>query len=123
MVFQSKHIKGIGRGKNLGFPTINLIIPEELLLDDGIYAAWVDISGRTYKGALHFGPVPTFNEREPQLEIHLIDVTDENFPNTENVDIEVDVVEKIREIQRFDETVDLIEQIARDVEKVQKILK
>ena len=123
MVFQSKHIKGIGRGKNLGFPTINLTIPEELLLDDGIYAAWIDIGGRTYKGALHFGPVPTFNEREPQLEVHLIDVTDENFPNTEDVEIEVDVVEKIREIQRFDETVDLIEQIARDVEKVNRILK
>lgn len=123
MVFQSKHIKGMGRGKNLGFPTINLTIPEELLLDDGIYAAWIDIGGRAYKGALHFGPVPTFNERETQLEVHLIDVTDDNFPNTDGIDIEVDVVEKIREVQRFDETVDLIEQIARDVEKVQKILK
>lgn len=123
MVFQSKHIKGIGRGKNLGFPTINLIIPENLLLDDGIYAAWVDIGGRAYKGALHFGPVPTFNEHEPQLEVHLIDVTDETFPNTEDIDIEVDIVEKIRDIQRFDETVDLMEQIARDVEKVNRILK
>ncbi|MEY2671604.1 MAG: hypothetical protein RL687_21 [Candidatus Parcubacteria bacterium] len=123
MVFQSKHIKGIGRGKNLGFPTINLTIPEDILLDYGIYAAWIDIAGRTYKGALHFGPVPTFGEKEPQLEVYLLDVADDNFPETDGVDIEVDIVEKLREIQMYDETVDLIEQIARDVEKVNKILK
>lgn len=123
MVFQTKHVKGIGRGKNLGFPTINLVVPEDILLDYGIYAAWIDIGGRAYKGALHFGPIPTFGEKNPQLEVHLLDVTDENFPNTENVDIEVDIVERIRDIQIFDETVDLIEQISRDVEKVSKILK
>ncbi|MFA7191985.1 MAG: riboflavin kinase [Candidatus Paceibacterota bacterium] len=123
MVFQSRHIKGIGRGKNLGFPTINLTIPEEIMLEEGIYAAWVDIGGRAYKGALHFGPVPTFGEKESQLEVYLIDVTDDNFPNTDGLDIEVDIVEYIRDIQMFDETVDLVEQIARDVEKVNRILK
>lgn len=123
MVFQSKHIKGIGRGKNLGFPTVNLTIPEDILLEYGIYAAWIDIGGRAYKGALHFGPVPTFGEKEPQLEVHLIDVTDDNFPNTEGVNIEVDIVEKLREIQMYDEAVDLVEQIAKDVERVNRILK
>lgn len=123
MVFQSKHIKGIGRGKNLGFPTINLYIPEDLLIEYGIYAAWIDIAGRAYKGALHYGPVPTFGEKEPQLEVYLIDVTDENFPNTEDVNIEVDIVEHIRDIQMFDDAVDLVEQISKDVEKIQKILK
>lgn len=123
MVFQSKHIKGIGRGKNLGFPTINLTIPEEILLEHGIYAAWIDIGGRAYKGALHFGPVPTFGEKDPQLEVYLLDVTDDNFPNTEDVNIEVDIVERIRDVQMFDEAVDLVEQIAKDVEKVNRILK
>lgn len=123
MIFQTKHVKGIGRGKHLGFPTINLSIPEDIFLDDGIYAAWIDINGKPYKGALHFGPIPTFDEKEKMLEVYLLDVTDDNFPNTEGAIIEVDIVERLRDIKRFLDPALLSEAIARDVENVNKILK
>ena len=64
MQFESTHIKGKGRGKPMGFPTINLKIPENFELKDGIYAAKVVIENITFVGALHYGPVPTFSEQE-----------------------------------------------------------
>ncbi len=122
MVFQSSHIRGIGRGTEIGFPTINLTVPKDLLLEDGIYATWVVINGKTYKGALHYGPIPTFNQKNKTMEVHLIDITNDTFPATDGKIIEIDIVERIRDIKRFLESEDLTEAIARDVEKVKTIL-
>lgn len=123
MLFKSKQVKGVGRGKHLGFPTINLVVPDDIHIDDGIYAVWVNINGKDYKGAFHYGPTPTFDQKTKTMEVYLLDVTDDNFPNTENVPIEIDIVQYIREIKRFLDPADLIDAIAQDVEKVNKILK
>ena len=123
MVLQAKHIKGKGRGVTLGFPTINLDFPDDIILDDGIYAAWVVVGDKTYKGALHFGPVPTFDQLEKSMEVYLLDVTDETVPDTNDVLIEIDIVKRLRDVKDFAETDDLIAQIADDVEKVNTILK
>lgn len=123
MLFKSKQIKGDGRGHSVGFPTINLALPSEIPFDDGIYAVWVVIGERTYKGALHYGAIPTFNLSEKTLEVHLIDVTDDTVPETDSLEIEVDVVEHLREIRNFESVEELAIQIAHDVEKVNSILK
>lgn len=123
MLIHSHHIKGIGRGKEIGFPTLNLSIPENILIDDGVYSSWVVIDGKTYKGALHYGSVPTFNQSEKTMEVFLIDITDENFPDTKDKVIEIDIVDKIRDIKRFLDSADLTEQIALDVEKIKIMLK
>lgn len=122
MVFQSKQIQGLGRGKEVGFPTINLTIPNDFDLETGIYAAWVIIDDKTYKGALHYGPIPTFDFKNNSLEVYLLNILD-NIPQTENKIIEIDIVERIRDIMKFMEVDDLTEAIAKDVEKVNKILK
>ncbi|MCC6323759.1 riboflavin kinase [Candidatus Nomurabacteria bacterium] len=123
MLFNSSHIQGIGRGKGIGFPTLNLSIPKDLILDDGIYSAWIVIDNKAYKGALHYGPIPTFNDKNKTMEVHLIDITDETFPDTNGKIIEVDIVDRIRDIKRFIETDDLTDQIDSDVEKIRKMLK
>ena len=123
MIFKSKQITGQGRGHTIGLPTINLEIPTDLLLEEGVYAAWVVIGNKTYKGALHYGPVPTFDQNDKTLEVHLLDITDETAPNTNSTSIEVDTVEYLREITDFADTEDLLYQVALDVEKVGLILK
>ena len=122
MLFQSKQIKGQGRGHQIGFPTINLVIPDDILLNDGIYAVWAAIEGKTYKGALHFGAVPTFGFKNKTMELHLIDVTDDTVPDTGEVLIEVDVVEYLREVKKFDDAESLAIQIHYDIENVKKLL-
>ncbi len=123
MLYYSKQIKGIGRGHKIGFPTINLEIPNDMHIDDGIYATWVVISNITYKGALHYGPIPTFNQKSKTLEVYLLDITDENAPDTKDKIIEIDIVEKLRNIMHFDTAKELALQIDQDVEKVRLILK
>lgn len=130
MKFSSKKISGKGRGKLIGFPTINLEIPRltsrndkevDFDLEDGIYAVLVTIDGIKYKGALHFGPIPVFNEQEKSLEVFLIGVGLEfKMEGRGNVDIEVK--DFIREIRNFDSEEELAKQIKEDVRVVQELL-
>lgn len=123
MLFQTKQVKGVGRGRKIGFPTINLIVPEDFHIDDGIYAVWVVIDDFTFKGALHYGPIPTFDLKEKTLEVHLIDVTDGNVPLTMGKIIEIDIVDRMRNIEHFENALDLANAISSDVQKVKSILK
>ena len=123
MIFHTKQVKGQGRGHAIGFPTINLIIPTNFEMDYGIYAVWVVINDITFKGALHYGPVPTFNQTTPSMEVYLLDVTDDTVPNTEDVEIEIDTVQYLRLVKTFDDVEDLMNQIAEDVQMVSSILK
>uniref|UniRef100_UPI000A961A7C riboflavin kinase n=2 Tax=Microbacteriaceae TaxID=85023 RepID=UPI000A961A7C len=54
-------VPGDGRGRLLGFPTANLALPERLLPDDGIYAAWVRLPGddRRWEATASVGVNPT----------------------------------------------------------------
>lgn len=122
MILHSKQIKGKGRGHQVGFPTINLSIPEGLVLDDGVYAVWVTIQHVVYKGALHYGSIPTFHQKEKTMEVHLLDITDDTVPETENLPIEIDIVEYLREVKKFDSAEDLAMGIDQDIKNVRGIL-
>lgn len=122
MIFLTQQIKGAGRGHHLGFPTINLSIPEDLVLDEGIYAAWVVIDNRTYKGALHYGAIPTFGLTDKTMEVHLIDVTDDTAPDTDTSSIEIDTVERLRDVKKFPDAESLSIQMHQDVKNVMSIL-
>ncbi len=111
--FISHQVKGHGRGKTLGFPTINLKIPANFKLQAGIYAAWVTINDRKFKGALHFGPIPTFGEKKMSLEVFLIDVAD--IPLDITGFIEVETVKKIRDVKKFLSPQALTNQMKKDV--------
>ena len=71
MNYKTRQVKGKGRGKLLGFPTINLEIPPGFNIEEGIYAGRVWISKKQFKGAFHYGPVPTFHEKDKSLEVFL----------------------------------------------------
>ena len=55
-------VRGDGRGRQIGFPTANLSIAGEdkLVPQAGIYASLATAATRTFMGALHIGPRPTF---------------------------------------------------------------
>lgn len=119
----SRQIRGKGRGKLLGYPTINLEIPSAFELEEGIWAAWVTIKGKRYGGALHFGPIPTFGEEAKSLEVFLLDTADDDLTGTEDASIEVDPVARLRDILSFDSPEALARQIENDVAEVCDILK
>lgn len=122
MKFQSFQIKGRGRGRILGIPTINLQIPEDFSLENGIYAALVKVQDRTFLAAMHFGPIPTFNESAKSLEVLLIDVTQKDIPETENQKIVIEVKQRLRGIIKFKSASDMVEQIKKDIDSVKNRL-
>ena len=122
MNITSRQIRGKGRGKLLGYPTINLEIPGGLALKEGIWAAWVVIRGKRYQGALHFGPVPTFDEEAKSLEVFLLDAADDELVGVEKEAVELTPVARLRNIEKFEITEALTSQIARDVEDTRRAL-
>jgi len=121
MKFESIHIKGKGRGKPIGFPTINLKIPNDFELNDGIYAAKVNIENKIFKGALHYGPVPTFNESEKSLEVYLMGLNNNKLENLEEKIIKVEIIKYLRPVIKFKSKEELIRQIKKDVINIKKI--
>jgi drug/metabolite transporter (DMT)-like permease len=121
----TQKVKGKGRGKFLGFPTINLKIPAELSTQDGIYAVRVSIGKKAYKGALHYGPIPTFDDEKKSLEVFLLDAKEKDVPNTllEKSKITVEFIQWLRPVIKFESEQALIAQMKKDVETVKGILK
>lgn len=120
MQFQSTHIRGKGRGKPMGFPTINLKIPENFELKDGIYATKVTIKNKVFIGALHYGPIPTFSEQEKSLEVYLIELPADEQINLEGI-IKVEIIKYLREIKKFALVEDLAKQIEEDVRNIKSL--
>lgn len=113
-MFSAKVISGKGRGKGLGFPTLNLEIPENFNIKEGIYASKIWLYENEYIGALHFGPIPVFNDSRVSLEIFVLDWDGKNPPKN----IVFDLGEYIRPIQNFVTPEALTAQIAKDVSNI-----
>lgn len=122
MKFESTHIQGKGRGKPMGFPTINLLIPENFELKEGAYAVKVKIENKIFKGALHYGPVPTFEESEKSLEVYLIGLTNFELESLNEIAVvKVETIKYLRPIIKFKLVENLVKQIEKDVDDIKKI--
>lgn len=122
MRFETKTVKGHGRGKGLGFPTINMVIPDSvpMKLQQGVHAVRVYLKDEKYNGALYYGPASTFGETELALEVYLIDIF--SFYVEPGTPIEVEVVKFVRPAQAFGLPELLILQMEEDVENISEIL-
>jgi len=78
----------------------------------GVYAVRVNGLGeRTYNGAANFGVRPTFGGRRAVLEVHLLDFAGDVYGKN----VSVEIVDKLRDEQRFDSVDALTRQITDDV--------
>lgn len=109
--FTAGVVRGAGRGKGMGTPTINLA-PKALssIGKQGIYAVWAIIDGDRLPGVMHAGERPVFDD-EPSVEVHLL----ENVPETTPAEVTVEVVEYLRPVADFDSIEELQAQIRRDI--------
>jgi riboflavin kinase/FMN adenylyltransferase len=111
-------VRGAGRGKTIGIPTINLAAPDgrKLLPPDGVYAVYVTIgkrdagSGKRFGGMMNQGPRPTFGEQARALEVHLFDFEGELYGET----VDVQWVRRLRDVQAFPSREALAAQLERD---------
>jgi riboflavin kinase/FMN adenylyltransferase len=115
-----KVVTGSGRGRKLGRPTANLELanPDKQLFSEGIYACYIDLDGKLFCGVMHYGPRPTFNERDSTIELNLFDFDGDLYGRT----LEISIVERIRAINRFGSEEELKKKMDQDDRRAREIL-
>ncbi|HEY2332576.1 MAG TPA: bifunctional riboflavin kinase/FAD synthetase [Acidimicrobiales bacterium] len=119
--------RGDGRGRELGFPTANLAIPESVALPaEGVYAArYVRPGGSAHPAAVSLGRRPQFYEEGGLLllEAYLLDrPADGDWWELYDEVGAVQFVERIRGQARFDSVEELVARMAIDVGEAARLL-
>ena len=111
--------RGYGRGKQLGYPTANLILEEQQMVPaDGVYATLVHIDGKVYMGATSIGSNPTFGTQSKTIETYIIDFDHMLYEK----EIELYFYKKIRDQITFDNPESLKSKIRQDVQEIKAYL-
>tara|TARA_B110000977_G_scaffold58421_1_gene79427 strand:+ start:1492 stop:2424 length:933 start_codon:yes stop_codon:yes gene_type:complete len=113
-------VKGDGIGKKFGFPTANIQVKQDYKLrpQNGVYLVRSELSGIAFFGMMNIGMRPTVSGKTTQTEIHFFNL-DQNLYDLE---ISLEVLEKIREEVKFNSTNELTEQLKKDRINCEKII-
>ena len=111
--FEAKVVRGAGRGKELNFPTANVIPLDknQLMPKTGVYFIRGRIIGHNAFGMCNFGVRPTFDENELVMEIHFFH---EESYDLYGKEIRVEFLERIRDEKKFPSPEKLIKQLIID---------
>jgi riboflavin kinase/FMN adenylyltransferase len=117
---RSTVIHGDAIGREIGFPTANLDPAiEGFLPADGVYAAWAWIDGKRYGAAVSIGNNPTFDGIPARrTEAHLLDASVDAYDKA----IEIDFVEYVRPMVKFDGLDSLAAALSADVDRIRALL-
>src|SRR5581483_11230424 len=112
-------VHGDHRGRELGYPTANLEVPDgKLIPADGIYAVRVRLGSEWLDGAASIGVRPTFGGGRRLVEIYILDFSKWIYGEQ----LEVYFIERLRDELKFDSIEALLEQMRQDVTKSREIL-
>lgn len=112
-------VHGDHRGRELGYPTANLDVPERKLIPaNGIYAVRVRLGDEWHDGAASIGVRPTFGGGKRLVEVYLFDFSRWIY----GTELEVYFVERLRDELKFDSVDALLAQMARDVAQARALL-
>lgn len=112
-------VTGDKRGRELGFPTANLV-PDQSLIQPGhgIYAARASFDGETRCAAVNVGVRPTFKtDLVVLVEAYLLDWSGDLYGRQ----MTVEFFTRLRGERRFDSAEALIEQMHRDVDDARAV--
>ncbi|MBP8828602.1 MAG: bifunctional riboflavin kinase/FAD synthetase [Desulfobacter sp.] len=117
---RGKVIKGRKRGgSQLGFPTANIKLHDELCPKFGVYAVTVETIHGKFKGVANIGFSPTFGDGMFTIEVHIFDFKEDIYESR----IRVNMVKRLRDEIKFSNIAQLSDQIRKDIEKAKEILK
>ncbi len=111
-------VHGDKRGRDLGYPTANIVLPPESPLAHGIYAVRAAFDGRIAGGIASFGRRPTFDDGAPRLEVFLFDFTGDLYGKR----LEVEFVGRIRGEEKFASLDALIARMDEDSAEARRML-
>ena len=113
-------IKGLGYGKELGYPTANIDYTNYFLPMTGVYLAKVKIANRIYNGMANIGHNPTFNfQNKLRFEVHIFDIKEEELYGKT---LEVFFLKHLREEIKFKNLEELLNQLRFDKQECINLL-
>lgn len=112
---------GDKRGRELGYPTANILpSPVMKLPRYGVYAVTATCGARRWQGVANLGVRPSVvHAGRPQLEVHLFEMTGDLYGQRLRVDFHA----HLRDEKRFDSLPALTHQIALDAQQARQRLK
>ena len=115
-------VEGDRRGRDLGFPTANVVVPARVCLPaDGIYAgSFVAADGTERPSAISLGRRPTFYEaaEESLLEAYVLDFDGDLYGQS----VRIRFHERLRGEVKFESVDALIAQMEQDVESTRRVM-
>ena len=117
---QGKVVKGYGIGKEMVYPTANLVSGPRLLWPGkGVYFTLVDnIDSGPRFGVTNVGTRPTFSCFDTSVETHILDFEGSLY----NRELRLYFLEKIRDTKTFSSAQHLKDQIRQDIEKCRELI-
>jgi riboflavin kinase/FMN adenylyltransferase len=113
-------VEGDKRGRELGYPTANLDLPDGTAIPaDGVYAGWLTrADGTRLPAAISIGTNPTFGGTHRRVEAYVLDRDDLELYGEH---VAVDFLARLRETITFDGIDPLLVQMADDVARSREL--
>ena len=110
--FSGEVVKGKQLGRTIGFPTANIQIKEsyKLIPKNGVYIVKSNYDGNTIFGMMNIGNRPTVNGENQTIEVNFFDFDTDIY----NKIISIEILDFIREEQKFDSLDSLKSQLNKD---------
>ena len=112
--YVSKIEEGKKLGRELGFPTINQYLSESVLKPkSGVYASFVTLEGKKYRGLTNIGSNPTVEGDNFRSETYIFDFSGDAYGKIARTEL----IHFIREEKKFDSLELLKSQVLSDIER------
>ena len=111
-------IQGKQLGRELGFPTANLLLDEDVFLPTfGVYYGVIEVDTKKFNCIINIGLNPTVDtEDSVKIEAHILDFGDDIYQK----DIKLFLKNFIRNEKKFNNIDELKNQIMKDIDSVKK---
>ena len=113
-ILTGKVIRGLGRGKTLGFPTANVSLDmNKIKPGNGVYFIYSKFDNSIVYGMMNIGFNPTFKDKSLSIEIHFFNFNKDLY----DLKISVCIIQKIRDEIKFTNANQLAVQLKSDEKK------
>ena len=120
--FRGLVVKGDANGRELGYPTANLMPDHrnKLVPGNGIFAVRVQVPHNNHwlPGMMSIGERPTFDGKDKRIEVHIFDYSGDLYGEM----LRVEMVAFTRNQEKFDNRDDLMQAMAADEQQCRQLL-
>ena len=113
-------VEGDKIGREMGYPTANLEIEEDYKLkpQNGVYLVQTSLVDKKYFGMMNVGKRPTVSGKKTRIETYFFDFKGDLYGKK----LRIELLEKIRDEQKFDSLDALRNQLNSDQKSCQKLI-